>query len=64
MKKRSVGTKAPYRVDVFTIVMVSALVLFGLVTLLNALSDPFDGTEKTLADFYGRLHFEFDLATF
>ena len=59
MKKRSVGTKAPYRVDVFTIVMVSALVLFGLVTLLNALSDPFDGTEKTLADFYGRLHFEF-----
>ena len=59
MKKRAVGTKAPYRVDIFTIVMVTALVLFGLVTLLNVLSDPFDGTETTFAAFYERLNFEF-----
>jgi rod shape determining protein RodA len=59
MKNRAVGTKAPYRVDVFTIVMVAALVLFGLVTLLNVLSDPFDGTETTLTAFFERLNFEF-----
>ncbi len=59
MKKRTVGTKAPYRVDIFTIVMVAALVLFGLVTLLNVLSDPFDGTETTFSAFYERLNFEF-----
>ncbi|MBQ2201402.1 MAG: rod shape-determining protein RodA, partial [Clostridia bacterium] len=58
-KKRTVGTKAPLRVDVFTIVMVAALVLFGLVTLLNVLTDPFDGTETTLSAFYERLNFEF-----
>ena len=59
MKKRTVGTKVPYRVDVFTIVMVTALVLFGLVTLLNVLSDPFDGTETSFSAFYERLNFEF-----
>jgi len=59
MKKRTVGTKTPYRVDIFTIVMVAALVLFGLVTLLNVLSDPFDGTEITFSAFYERLNFEF-----
>ena len=59
MKKRTVGTKAPLRVDAFTIVMVAALVLFGLVTLLNVLTDPFDGTETTLSAFYERLNFEF-----
>ncbi len=59
MKERAVGTKAPYRVDIFTIVMVTALVLFGLVTLLNVLSDPFDGTETTLEAFFSRLNFEF-----
>ncbi len=59
MKKRTVGTKVPYRVDIFTIVMVAALVLFGLVTLLNVLSDPFDGTETTFSAFYERLNFEF-----
>lgn len=59
MKKRTVGTKTPYRVDVFTIVMVAALVLFGLITLLNVLSDPFDGTETTFSAFYERLNFEF-----
>ena len=59
MKNRAVGNRAPYRVDIFTIVMVTALVLFGLVTLLNALSDPFDGTETTFSAFYERLNFEF-----
>lgn len=46
-------------VDVFTIVVVSVLLIFGLVTLLNVLSDPFDGTETTFNDFLGRLNFEF-----
>lgn len=59
MKQRAVGTKAPYRVDILTIVLVAALVLFGLVTLLNVLSDPFDGTETTFAAFYDRLNFQF-----
>ena len=59
MKDKVVGTKAPYRVDVITIVLVAALVLFGLVTLLNVLSDPFDGTEKSFSDFYERLNFEY-----
>jgi rod shape determining protein RodA len=59
MKNRAVGNRAPYRVDIFTIVMVTALVLFGLVTLLNALSDPFDGKETTFSAFYERLNFEF-----
>ena len=59
MNKRPRRTKTPYRVDILTIVLVSALVLFGLVTLLNVLSDPFDGTETTFADFWGRLNFQF-----
>ena len=59
MKNRAVGTKTPYRVDVFTIVMVTALVLFGLVTLLDVLSSPFDGTEKTFAEFSERLNYEY-----
>ncbi len=58
---KSVNRKIEKRphVDVITIVLVSVLLLFGLVALLNVLSDPFDGTESTLADFWGRLNFEF-----
>ncbi len=59
MSNRTVRTKTPYRVDIFTIVLVTALVLFGLVTLLNVLSDPFDGTETTFQAFYARLNFQF-----
>lgn len=59
MKQRAVGNKTPYRVDVITIIIVTALVLFGLVTLLDVLSDPFDGTETTLAAFYDKLNFQF-----
>ena len=59
MNKHSVRTKTPYRVDILTIVLVTALVLFGLVTLLNVLSDPFDGTETTFAAFWDRLNFQF-----
>lgn len=59
MNQKVVGTKAPYRVDIITIVLVTALVLFGLVTLLNVLTDPFDGTEKTFADVYERMNFEY-----
>lgn len=59
MNKRPIRTKAPYRVDIITIVLVAALVLFGLVSLLNVLSDPFDGTETTFAAFWDRLNFQF-----
>ena len=59
MKTRAVGTKTPYRVDIFTIVMVTALVLFGLITLLDVLSSPFDGTEKTFAEVSERLNYEY-----
>ena len=59
MNKHSVRTKTPYRVDILTIVLVTALVLFGLITLLNVLSDPFDGTETTFAAFWDRLNFQF-----
>ena len=59
MKDKTVRTRAPYRVDVVTIVLVTALVLFGLITLLNVLSDPFDGTETTLAAFGDRLNYQF-----
>lgn len=45
--------------DVFTIVMVTALVLFGLVALLNVLSDPFDGSETTFEAFMEKLNFEY-----
>ena len=59
MNKRSIRTKAPYRVDIITIVLVAALVLFGLVSLLNVLSDPFDGTETSFEAFFDRLNFQF-----
>ena len=47
------------RPDVLTLVLVAALLLFGLVILLNALSDPFDGTESDFASFWARLNFEY-----
>ena len=59
MNKRPIRTKAPYRVDIITIVLVAALVLFGLVSLLNVLSDPFDGTETSFEAFFDRLNFQF-----
>jgi rod shape determining protein RodA len=39
--------------------MVTALVLFGLITLLDVLSSPFDGTEKTFAEVSERLNYEY-----
>ena len=59
MNKQPIRTKAPYRVDIITIVLVAALVLFGLVSLLNVLSDPFDGTETSFEAFFDRLNFQF-----
>ncbi|MDD3400937.1 MAG: FtsW/RodA/SpoVE family cell cycle protein [Eubacteriales bacterium] len=46
-------------IDVLTIVIVVVLLLFGLVALLNVLSDPFDGTETSFEDFWNRLNTEF-----
>ena len=59
MMRKMTRTKAPYQVDVLTIILVSALVLFGLVTLLDVFCDPFDGTETELADYVARMHFAF-----
>ncbi len=59
MTRKSTRTKAPYQVDVLTIILVSALILFGLVTLLDVFCDPFDGTETELADYVAKMHFVF-----
>ena len=47
------------RIDYITIVAVAVLLVFGLATLLNTTSDPFDGTETTFETFYQRLNFEY-----
>lgn len=46
-------------VDVVIILLTTALLLFGLVTLLNVMSDPFDGTEVGLEGFLSRLNMEY-----
>lgn len=45
--------------DIVVIVLTAILLLFGLVTLLNVLSDPFDGTETGLEGFLSRLNYEY-----
>ena len=52
---RKTRTKTPYQVDVLTIILVTALVLFGLVTVLNVFCDPFDGSEKELSDYMEKI---------
>ncbi len=47
------------RIDYITIILVAVLLLFGLATLLNTTSDPFDGSETTFEAFYDRLNFEY-----
>lgn len=47
------------RIDYITISIVTVLILFGLVSLLNVTSDPFDGTETTMNLFLERLNFEY-----
>lgn len=59
MTGRTNGIKQNYRVDVLSMILVTALVLFGLITLLHVLSDPFDGTESTFSAFLERLNFEY-----
>ncbi|MDO4565078.1 MAG: rod shape-determining protein RodA [Clostridia bacterium] len=59
MKREGKRLEKKARPDIITIVVVSVLVLFGLVTLLNILSDPFDGTENSFSDFWNRLNFEY-----
>ena len=46
-------------VDIVIITLVTVLLLFGLVSLLNVLSDPFDGTEVGLEGFLSRLNMEY-----
>ena len=45
--------------DIVIILLVAVLLLFGLVALLNVLSDPFDGTEVGLEGFLSRLNLEY-----
>ncbi|MDO4543866.1 MAG: FtsW/RodA/SpoVE family cell cycle protein [Clostridia bacterium] len=59
MKKDRRKLEKKAHIDVVTVVIVAILLLFGLVTLLNVLSDPFDGTEETFEDFTSRLNFEY-----
>ena len=59
MTRRTTRIKAPYRVDVLTLILVSGLVLFGLVTLVNVFCDPFDGSERTFTDYLGKMHLAF-----
>ncbi|MBQ7277767.1 MAG: rod shape-determining protein RodA [Clostridia bacterium] len=51
--------KAEKGVDIVIITLVTVLLLFGLVSLLNVLSDPFDGTEVGLEGFLSRLNMEY-----
>ena len=46
-------------VDIVIILLVTVLLLFGLVALLNVMSDPFDGTEVGLEGFLSRLNLEY-----
>ncbi len=46
-------------VDIVIILLVTVLLLFGLVSLLNVMSDPFDGTEVGLEGFLDRLNMEY-----
>ncbi len=59
MTRKPTRTKPPYQVDVLTIVLVTALVLFGLVTLLNVFCDPFDGSEEAFSDYLAKMHLAF-----
>ena len=52
-------TKQTKGVDIVIILLVTVLLLFGLVALLNVLSDPFDGTEVGLEGFLSRLNLEY-----
>lgn len=59
MKNRLEGSKIRYRMDVLTVLLVTALLVFGIITLAHVLSDPFDGTEQTVSDFLSRLNFAY-----
>ncbi|MBR0081430.1 MAG: FtsW/RodA/SpoVE family cell cycle protein [Clostridia bacterium] len=59
MTRETTRIKAPYRVDVLTIILVSTLVLFGLVTLVNVFCDPFDGSEVSFQDYLDKMHLAF-----
>ncbi len=47
------------RIDWFTIFLVLLLIGFGLVSIASIMSDPFDGTEKTVSEFYSRLNLQY-----
>lgn len=59
MNNKSAKLEKKIHIDVVTTVLVSILIVFGLVTLLNVLSDPFEGTENSFAAFWDKLNFEY-----
>lgn len=57
MKKRPLEKRKG--IDYMLLCGVGALLIFGLITLLQVLSDPFDGTETTMQAVWDRLNFSF-----
>lgn len=57
MKKRPLEKRKG--IDYILLCGVGALLVFGLITLLQVLCDPFDGTETTVQDAWSRLNFSF-----
>lgn len=54
-----IDSKIFKRIDWFTILLVLLLVGFGLLSIASIMSDPFDGTEKTVSEFYSRLNLQY-----
>jgi len=47
------------KIDWITILLVLFLVAFGLISIASIMSDPFDGSEKTVSDYYARLNLQY-----
>jgi len=51
--------KLTQNVDWITLLLVFALVAFGLVSIASIMASPFDGTESSLGDYLGKLNLEY-----
>lgn len=47
------------KIDWITILLVLFLVAFGLISIASIMADPFDGSEKTVSDYYARLNLQY-----
>ncbi|MEL7608218.1 MAG: rod shape-determining protein RodA [Bacillota bacterium] len=48
-----------HNLDWITILLVLALVGFGLISIASIMASPFEGTEKTIGDYLGKLNLEY-----